>query len=65
MQTRIIKSENGNTWFTPQWSVDGKRWMEFFGFDNDSPYLHIRSFRTKEGAISFLKDSSIVKGQVI
>ena len=65
MKTRIIKSINGKTWFTPQWSIDGNKWMEFFGFDSGSPYLHIRSFNTLKEAKAFLEDPSIVKGEVL
>jgi hypothetical protein len=65
MKTRIIKSDNGKTWFTPQWSCDGEMWMEFFGFDSDSPYLHVRSFNTLKQATAFLLNPSIVKGEVL
>lgn len=66
MKTRIIQSRNQNRdWFTPQWSTDGVLWQEFFGFDKDSPYLHMRSFGDKVTATEFLKDVSIIHGTVI
>lgn len=66
MKTRIIKSYNQKLdWFTPQWSDDGVLWVEFFGFDTNSPYLHVKSFNDRASADNFLKDPSIVTGTVV
>ena len=64
MKTRIVKTNNHEQ-FVPQWSIDGVRWMEFFGFEDNSPYLHVRSFKSKQAAAAFLTDPSIVHGEVL
>lgn len=64
MNFRIIKVSSAGgerTCFVPQQKINGL-WQEFFGFDSDSPYLHVRTFPTLEMAKAFLLDPAICKG---
>lgn len=64
MKTRILKLTDRQTnkvWFLPQHEVAAGVWLEFVGYDNDSPYLHARMFPSLEEAREFLTQPSIYK----
>jgi hypothetical protein len=68
MNVRIIKCQLShwpNARFVPQWDLGNGRWMEFLGYDDGSPYLHVKTFSSSWDAEQFLKDPSIFTGDVI
>ena len=54
--TRIVMvtSKQGGIQYVPQ-HENGNGWMEYLGYDADSPYIHPKTFKTKEDAQAFLK----------
>ena len=56
----VIPASPQPMFFVPQYSPGPpSMWIEFFGFDQNSPYLHVRTFPTEVATFEFLRDPSI------
>lgn len=64
MKTRILKMTDRQTnkvWYLPQYQAAPGIWLEFIGYDEDSPYLHAKMFTSLKAAADFVKSPSIYR----